>query len=65
MVNAPILVIANKIDLEPHLSVNEVITGLNLDYITDTRWSVCAISALRRTNLVELINWLHKQQNRK
>ena len=31
----PILVIANKIDLTPHLKEPEVIAGMNLDYIVE------------------------------
>jgi ADP-ribosylation factor-like protein 8 len=61
---APILVVANKIDLEPHLSPEELIRELNLDYITESRWSVCAISALQRTNVAELVSWVSRHSKR-
>jgi hypothetical protein len=34
----PLLVLGNKIDLEPHMSKEEIIKGLNLDYIQDQPW---------------------------
>jgi len=32
--NVPILVLANKVDLQPHLSEIELVEALNLDYVT-------------------------------
>merc|ERR1719337_642734 len=43
----PLLVLGNKIDLEPHMSKEEIIKGLNLDYIQDQPWECMAISGLR------------------
>jgi len=37
LANTPILVLANKIDLQPHLSEIELVEALNLDYVTGTR----------------------------
>lgn len=39
----PLLVCLNKIDLEPHLTKEEVIKQLNLDYITENPWIVIPI----------------------
>ena len=58
LATTPILVVANKIDLEPHLRRDELIHELNLDYITESRWAIQPISALRRTNIMPVIEWL-------
>ena len=47
LATTPLLVLANKIDLEPHISEAELIRELNLDYIVDNPWIVIPISALR------------------
>jgi ADP-ribosylation factor-like protein 8 len=57
----PLLVCANKIDIEPHVSENELIAALNLDYITDQPWVVFPVSALRGTNIEKVLTWLVKQ----
>ncbi len=57
----PILVAANKVDLEPHLSESEVIRELNLDYIVDNPWVVIPISALRKQNIDKILTWLTNQ----
>jgi Arf/Sar family protein len=54
----PILILANKIDIEPHLSEPEIIQGLNLDYIMDNPWVIISISALRGTNIERVVEWL-------
>jgi Arf/Sar family protein len=54
----PILILANKIDLEPHLTEPEIIQGLNLDYIMDNPWVIISISALRGTNIERVVEWL-------
>lgn len=56
-------VIANKIDLHPHLSEPELIRELNLDYITENPWIVIPVSALRVTNIDQVVSWLIKQSN--
>ena len=58
LANIPLLVLANKIDLNPHLTEPEIITGLNLDYIIDNPWLVISISALKGTNLERVVDWL-------
>lgn len=54
----PLLVALNKIDLEPHLSKEEVIRDMHLEYITDNPWIVVPISALRQINIEEVVQWL-------
>lgn len=39
----PILILLNKIDLEPRFTRQEIIKHLNLDYLTDNPWAVIAI----------------------
>lgn len=54
----PLCVVANKIDLAEHLSEQEVIEGLNLDYIMDCPWVVVPLSAKERTNVQSVLEWL-------
>jgi Arf/Sar family protein len=54
----PILILANKIDIEPHLTEPEIIQGMNLDYIMDNPWVIISISALRGTNIERVVEWL-------
>jgi ADP-ribosylation factor-like protein 8 len=41
----PLLILANKIDLGPKISQQDLIIGLNLDYITETEWMMMPVSA--------------------
>ena len=61
----PLLVVANKIDLTPHASEKELINALNLDYIVDNPWIIIPCSALRNTNVDEIIQWLIRQADGK
>ena len=61
LASTPLLVLANKIDLEPHMSESDVIRELNLEYITENPWLVLPISALQQTNIDDVIQWLIKQ----
>uniref|UniRef100_A0A7S2RSV3 Uncharacterized protein n=1 Tax=Rhizochromulina marina TaxID=1034831 RepID=A0A7S2RSV3_9STRA len=61
LATTPILVLANKIDLDPHVSEAELIRELNLDYIVDNPWVVIPISALQVTNIDQVVQWLVKQ----
>ena len=54
----PLLVLGNKIDLEPHMSKEEIIKGLNLDYIQDQPWECMAISGLRGLGVERVVDWL-------
>lgn len=58
LATTPILVLANKIDLQPHLSEPQIIEGLNLDYIVDNPWLVIPCSALRSINIERVLEWL-------
>ena len=61
LATTPLLVLANKIDLEPHMSEPELIRELNLEYIVDNPWLVIPISAIRQTNVDQVVSWLIKQ----
>lgn len=61
----PLLVVANKVDLSPHASESELIKALNLDYIIDNPWIIIPCSALRNTNVDEIIQWLIRQADGK
>ena len=59
--STPILIVANKIDLEPHATEQALIKELNLDYIIDNPWMVRPCSALKTVNVHEIVQWLIKQ----
>ena len=63
LAKTPLLIVANKIDLEPHVVENQLIKELNLDYIVDNPWVVIPCSALRGINVDEVVNWLTKQSS--
>eukprot|EP00904_Undaria_pinnatifida_P005507 jgi/Undpi1/2086/HiC_scaffold_12.g05472.m1 len=47
LASTPLLVLANKVDLEPHMTEDQVIRELNLDYVTANPWILIPISALK------------------
>lgn len=57
----PVLCLANKIDLEPHITEHDLIRELNLDYIVDNPWLVIPCSALKQMNIDQVIDWLIHQ----
>jgi Arf/Sar family protein len=59
--NKPLLVLANKIDLEPHMSETEIIKELNLDYVYSNKWAVLSLSALKGNNLEQVVQWLSEK----
>ena len=61
LATTPLLVIANKIDLDPHISEPDLIRELNLDYITENPWIVIPVSALKVINIDQVLSWLIKQ----
>jgi len=61
LAKTPLLICANKIDIEPHASESELVSALNLDYITEQPWVVFPVSALRGTNIEKVMAWLIKQ----
>ena len=58
--NKPLLVLNNKIDIEPHMTDMEIIKELNLDYLYSNPWAVVSVSALKGQNLEDAINWINK-----
>ena len=54
----PLLIVANKIDLPNHLEKEEMVKGLNLDYITENVVGIMEISALESTNVDKVIEWM-------
>jgi ADP-ribosylation factor-like protein 8 len=60
LAGTPILILLNKIDVEPRFTKTEIISLLNLDYIDAKRnpWAVVPISALKQTNISEVLDWL-------
>ena len=54
----PLLVLNNKIDIEPHMTDVDIIKELNLDYVYSNKWAVISISALKEINLEDAIYWL-------
>ena len=56
----PLLVLANKIDLGPKISEQELIRGLNLDYLTENAWVVIPISAKNGANIDKALDFLIK-----
>ncbi|KAL9646421.1 hypothetical protein ABK040_006419 [Willaertia magna] len=62
----PVLIILNKIDLERRFTKDEIVKHMNLDYIDQKRnpWCVLPISALHKTNITDVIDWLLKQSEK-
>jgi Arf/Sar family protein len=54
----PLVIVLNKADVEPHISKVDAVKRLNLDYVTEQKWALMEVSAVRRTNLTELVDWL-------
>jgi ADP-ribosylation factor-like protein 8 len=59
--NTPLLVLANKIDITPHVGESELIERLQLNYVMETPWMVLPISALHVTNIDQVVEWLTVQ----
>ena len=51
-----------QVDIIPHLSEGEVLTGLNLDYITDNPWVIVPMSAKHNINVEAVLKWLLEQK---
>ena len=54
----PLLILNNKIDIEPHMTDVDIIKELNLDYVYSNKWAVISISALKELNLEDAVYWL-------
>ncbi|EAR88620.1 ADP-ribosylation factor(Arf)/Arf-like (ARL) small GTPase family protein (macronuclear) [Tetrahymena thermophila SB210] len=62
--NIPILVIGNKVDIQGHMNEQDIIQGMNLDYITSNPWVVVMVSALRGDNIPAIVDWLVKKSKK-
>ena len=56
----PLLILSNKIDIDPHMSEVDLIKELNLDYLYSNQWAVVQISALQGTYLENALEWISK-----
>lgn len=54
----PLVIYANKQDLNMALSVDEILEQLGLNDITDRKWTIIASSALTKLGLSTGLNWL-------
>jgi ADP-ribosylation factor-like protein 8 len=59
--STPLLILANKIDIVPHVGESELIDKLQLNYVMETPWMVLPISALHITNMDQVVEWLTAQ----
>ena len=64
LATTPLLVVSNKIDLEPHASEQVLIKELNLDYISDNPWIIIPCSALKVINIDNIVSWLVNQADK-
>lgn len=60
MVKAPILVLANKQDLENAMPPDEISEILNLGKIKERPWAIFKCSAVKDIGLEEAMTWLSK-----
>lgn len=56
----PLLIYANKQDLNLSLSPEEIMNNLNLSNIINRKWTIVASSAISKVGLQEGICWLEK-----
>ena len=61
----PLLILLNKIDIEPHMKETEIIKELNLDYVYSNPWAVISISALKGVNFEKVLEWLSSKSEKK
>jgi ADP-ribosylation factor-like protein 8 len=64
LATTPIMVVMNKIDLQPHISEEQLIKELNLDYIVDNPWLIISCSALKVINIEKIMQWLIDQADK-
>lgn len=59
LAQVPILILANKIDLGSKIKdEQEIIEGLNLDYVTENPWLIIQCSALQGDNIDKALEFL-------
>ena len=56
----PLLIYANKQDLNLSLSPEEIMNELNLTNIIDRKWTIVASSAITKVGLNDGLEWLEK-----
>ena len=56
----PLLIFANKQDLNLSLSPEEIMNQLNLNNIINRKWTIAASSAITKVGIVEGLEWLEK-----
>jgi signal recognition particle receptor subunit beta len=54
----PLLIYANKQDLNLSLNPEEIMESLNLSDIKDRKWTIVACSALTKMGLQDGLSWL-------
>jgi len=54
----PLLILANKIDLTPHVSERELVDSLGLEEIVRTPWIIMPVSALNVVGIDSVLEWL-------
>lgn len=54
----PLIIYANKQDLNMALSAEEIMEQLNLEDICDRRWTIIACSALTKQGISSGLNWI-------
>jgi len=54
----PLLIFANKQDLNLSLNPEEIMDSLNLNNIKDRKWTMIASSAITKLGLLEGVQWL-------
>eukprot|EP00605_Chrysophyceae_sp_TOSAG23-4_P001727 GSChrysophyteH1.ASY1.ANO1.1914.1 assembled CDS len=64
LATTPLLVVANKIDLDPHASEQALIKELSLDYIVDNPWIIIPCSALKTLHVDKVLAWLVEQSEK-
>ena len=65
LAGVPLLVFANKQDLEMALEAPEVMSSLELENISDRTWNIQACSAVSQQGLNEGMEWLINTINAK
>ena len=58
--NLPLLIFANKQDLNSSLSAEEILDQLNLNRIIDRNWTIISSSAITKQGLSIGLDWLIK-----
>ncbi len=53
----PLLVVGNKIDMIDHLKEADIIERFSLDYLQGNEWAVIMASALKGTNMPQVLDW--------